>query len=317
MLYAQADDIQRGLIAMPAYLTHKLASISAHDAVQNQEIKRIIANNMTEYLSGAQGGDFVYFNHYYFLPMSYKTKIYGWLVHRARPSEYLIKASQYVQAHYSDKLMAYFFGYLNHYCLDKYVHPHVYGETRSLSAHTYLEQALDVMYADKYFHIDATQIKREDELLSLISDTEELYAFHKHMAAAVYSGYRLPKGAYDKSYKWWARVAHFTDQPSKWRRFWLKIYNVILAFDILAFIYKPREEVENRYDYDKYFALIEKSNKESVSYMQLVFDFVHGKHDPSVLGSTFYNVNCLGKPIVSWEERRAFRRAYRKAPTIK
>lgn len=302
---------------MPAYLTHKLASISAYNAVRDQEIKKIIESNMTEYLSGAQGGDFVYFNHYYLLPIGYKTKIYGWLVHRARPAEYLIKASTYVQKNYSDKLMAYFFGYLNHYCLDKYVHPHVYSDSHNLSTHTYLEQALDVMYADNFFNIDATQIKREEKLLSLITDADELNAFHRHMAAAVYSGYSLPKGAYDKSYKWWARVAHFTDQPSNWRRFWLKIYNVFLAFDIVAFIYKRRQEVENLYDYGKYFSTIEKSNQESISYMRLVLDFVQGKRHPSVLESTFYNVNCLGKPVISWEERRSFRRAYRKAPTIK
>ena len=302
---------------MPAYLTHKLASTLAYNAVTDQEIKRIITENMTEYLSGAQGSDFVYFVHYYFLPIGYKTKIYGWLVHRARPSEYLIKASKYIQAHYSEKLMAYFFGFLNHYCLDKYIHPHVYKDTRNLSTHTYLEQALDVVYADKFFHIDATQIKRKEELLSLISDVDELYAFHKHMAAAVYDGYKLPKGAYDKSYRWWARVMRLSDQPSEWRRFWLKIYNFFLSFNIIAFIYKPREEVEHLYDYEKYFADIQKSNNESVSYMRLVFDFIRGKHDVSVLESTFYNVSCLGKPVVSWEERKAFRQAYRKAPTLK
>jgi hypothetical protein len=302
---------------MPAYLTHKLASTAAYNATQNDQVKRIISENMTEYLSGAQGGDFVYFSHYYLLPASYKIKIYGWLVHRARPSEYLIKASKYVKTHYSEKLMAYYFGYLNHYCLDKYVHPHVYRDSHNLSSHTYLEQALDVMYADKFFNIDATKIKREEDLLSLISDVDELYAFHKHMAAAVYSGYGLPKGAYDKSYRWWAHMAKLTDQPSKWRKFWLKIYNVFLAFDIVAFIYKPRAEVEALYDYVKYYRCIQKSNEESISYMQLVYDFVHGKHDESVLASTFYNVNFLGLPVISWEERRTFRQAYRKAPTVK
>ena len=302
---------------MPAYLTHKLSSISAYTAVQDQEIKKIITENMTEYLAGAQGGDFVYFNHFYFLPMDYKTKIYGWLVHRARPSEYLVKASQYIQTHYSDKLMAYFFGYLNHYCLDKYLHPHVYRDSKNLSMHTYLEQALDVMYADNFFQIDATQIKRAEELLSLISDVDELYAFHKHMAAANYDGYRLPKRAYDRSYRWWARVMHLTDQPSKWRRFWLNIFNIFLSFDIVAFIYKSPEEVKNLYDYKKYFAGIQKSNDESLSYMRLVLNFVHGMHHPSVLESTFFNVSCLGKPVVPREERLAFRRAYRKAPTIK
>lgn len=302
---------------MPAYLTHKLAATATFKALPNGEIKRIIGENFTEYLSGAQGGDFVYFRSYYFLPASAKTKAYGWLIHRARPADFLIKASEYVKAHYSDKLMAYFFGYLNHYCLDKYLHPHVYKDSNGLSTHTYLEQGLDVMYADKYFHIDATQLNREQDLLALITDVDELYAFHKHMAAAVYEGYRLPKGAYDKSYWWWSRVMRLTDQPSNWRRFWLKIYNVFLAFDIVAFIYKPKEQVENLYDYEKYFNIIEKSNAESVSYMRLVYDFAQGKHDSSVLTSTFYNINCLGKPVISWGERKAFRQAYRNAPTIK
>ncbi len=300
---------------MPAYLTHKLAATAAFDSIADPEIRRVISENFTEYLSGAQGGDFVYFRDYYLLVAGGRTKIYGWLTHRVRPAQFLTTASRYVKEHYSEKLMAYFFGYLNHYCQDKYVHPHVYRDTRNISTHTYLEQALDVMYADKFFGIDATQLYREKELLALISDVDELYAFHKYLARSVFYGFRLPKGAYDKSYWWWSRVARLTDQPSRFRRFWLKLYNILLPFDLIAFIYKPKAEVETLYDYDKYYYYINKANRESVCYMKLVYDFAQGLHDESVVSSAFYNINCLGKPILSWDERKAFRRAYRNAPT--
>jgi hypothetical protein len=302
---------------MPAYLTHKLAATAAFNSIANPEIKRIINENFTEYLSGAQGGDFVYFRDYYMLVAGARTKIYGWLVHRVRPAQFLITACSYVKEHYSEKLMAYFFGYLNHYCQDKYVHPHVYRDTKNISTHTYLEQALDVMYADKFFGIDATKLYREKELLDLISDVDELYKFHKYLAKSVYWGFYLPKGSYDKAYWWWSRVARLTDQPSKFRRFWLKVYNVFLPFDLIAFIYRPKEEIERLYDYEKYYYYVDKANHESVSYMNLVFDFTMGKHDISVLSSTFYNINCLGKPMIDWQERKAFRQAYRNAPTKK
>jgi hypothetical protein len=201
--------------------------------------------------------------------------------------------------------------------LDKYLHPHVYHDSHNLSTYTYLEQALDVVYADKYFSIDATRIVREKELFGLMTDLDELYDFHKHMAASVYEGYLLPKRGYDRAYWWWSRVARLTDQPSKWRRCWLKIYNVFLPFDIVAFIYKPKEQVQDQYDFEKHFNYIEKANNESLSYMKMVYDFARGKHDRSVLISTFYNINCLGKPIIPWKERKSFRKAYRNAPTIK
>ena len=302
---------------MPAYLTHKLAATAALQTVKNTEIRQIIEGHMPEYLSGAQGADFVYFNHYYLLPLDAKTKIYGWLVHRARPSEYLVRAAQYLKDHFSPALAAYFFGFLNHYCLDKYLHAHVYRDSKNLSAHTYLEQALDVMYADEYFHLDAREVNRTKELLSLITSADKINAFHKHMAAAVYDGYRLPPHALERSYKWWACAMRATYKPSRLKRFFVRIFNVFLSFDLYAFIYKKKEEVAGLHDYDKYFKEIKKSNEESIRYMQMVFDYVHGKRHISVLESAFYNVSCTGKSIVSWEERRDFRRAYRKAPIIK
>ena len=251
------------------------------------------------------------------LAAGWRTKVYGWLVHRSRPVRVSgIKASKYVKEHYSDKLLAYFFGYLNHYCQDKYMHPLVLRDSQNISTHTYLEQALDVMYADQYFGLDATQISREKELLQLICDVDEINAFHTYMAAAIYDGYRLPKNSFDKSYWWWSRVGKLTDQPGKARRFWLRIWNIFLSFDIIAFIYKPKKELEGRYDYDKYYRQIDKSNKECLSYMQMVYGYMNGRHEQNVLESKFFNVNCQGQVVVPWEERRAFRRAYRKAPII-
>lgn len=302
---------------MPAYLTHKLASTAAFEAIENKQIKQIAANHMLEYLSGAQGTDFVYFDHFYLLPASYKTKIYGWLAHRARPAQYLVKATEYVKSHYTDTLAAYFFGFLHHYCLDKYLHAHVYKDSDSLSSHTYLEQALDVMYADEYFHLDAREVNRATELLELITNADEINAFHEHMAAEVYEGYTLPPFALQRSYNWWAWGMKPTYKPSRLTRFFLRIFNVFLSFDIYAFIYKKKEEVQGLHDYDKYFKLIRKANDESICYMQMVFDYIHGKRHISVLESAFYNISCLGRPIVSREERKAFRRAYRKAPIIK
>jgi|GEM_PF-2519971 len=303
---------------MPAYLTHKLASIAALHDMDNTKIKKIVTDNMAEYLSGAQGADFVYFDHFYFLPASYKTKIYGWLVHRARPAEYLVRACEYVKNHYTEKLMAYFCGYLNHYCLDKYIHAHVYRDSANLSAHTYLEQALDVMYANIYFHFDAREVNRKEELLHLITDADEINAFHEYMASAVYEGYKLPPRAMERSYKWWSNAMRSIYKPSRLERFLLRIFNVFLSFDIYAFIYKTKEEVEDLHDYDKYFRSIEKANAESVCYMQLLDDYIHGGRHISVLESAFYNINCLGKPInSSLKERMQFRLAYWKSPLIK
>jgi hypothetical protein len=302
---------------MPAYLTHKLACTAALKEIQDPVIKTIVTGHMPEYLSGAQGTDFVYFDHFYFLPISYKTKIYGWLQHRARPSQYLVCAAEYLKEHYSDRLMAYFCGFLSHYCLDKYVHAHVYRDTKNISTHTYLEQALDVMYASQYFHMDARNVNRKKELLHLITDEEEINAFHEHMAARIYDGYRLPPNALRRCYTWWSRAMRSTYRPSRAKRFWLRVVNVFLSFDIYAFIYKKKEEVQGLHDYPKYFRAIEKANTESARYMELVLDYIRGNRHVSVLESTFYNVSCMGSPVLPLEERRSFRRMYRRAPTVK
>ena len=200
----------------------------------------------------------------------------GWCTVHGLPNSCFC-AAEYVKDHYSDALMAYLFGFLSHYCLDKYVHALVYRDTKNISTHTYLEQALDVMYADQYFHMDARNVNRQKELLRLITDADEINAFHKYMAAKIYDGYKLPPRTLERCYKWWSCAMRSTFRPSRLRRFWLRFINVFLSFDIYAFIYKKKEEVEGLHNYREYFDAIDKATAESARYMELVFEYVNGK----------------------------------------
>ena len=97
---------------MPDYFTHNIAAELIYERLGG-EYKKIIADNKTLYLLGAQGGDV-----FFFYGLSYKNNA-GRLLHRM-PAAELFEKLKGANA-------AYVAGWATHYALDCTVHPFVYA----------------------------------------------------------------------------------------------------------------------------------------------------------------------------------------------
>lgn len=301
---------------MPAFLTHMVAAGEVLERMQDQKTKELIETHLAAYHSGAQGGDYFYLFHYWSALKGSSYKMFGYALHRARPQRFFIESAQYIKDHPTDNLKAFFYGYITHYCLDYIVHPHINAiGPNPMTNHNTLEYALDAMYARAH-GIDALEFDRAAfvEQTTLQGDeAEEISEFFMDTHRRLYYGFRLKPHAYQTTYDYFAKYNRKMFQPSDKQLKWMKLQNHFTRLDLFTMLYYPYEEIKDLYDYDHFYAQIEKAVQKSQYYIDLVNDFWAGNRDLSVLESDFWNVNFNGVPVTPREERKTFARLYRRA----
>ena len=133
---------------MPDYFTHIIAAEKIYGAL-DEKYRRIIAENRTLYLLGAQGGDI-----FFFYGLNYKHNA-GRMLHRENAFELFEKLK--------DGDPAYCAGWATHYALDCTVHPFVYAweeKHSGLFMHQRYERDLG-LYVSRKCGVRRTMLPRE------------------------------------------------------------------------------------------------------------------------------------------------------------
>lgn len=297
---------------MPTTLTHKIAADNILKELEHSAAGELIAREMPAYHSGSQGGDIFLLYKFYFFLCGAKQKMLGWALHYTRPQRFFCEGAQYVKEHGSETLKSYFYGYITHYCLDMLLHPWINKETKAMSTHNTLECALDILYARKN-GVDAYAFDKQEFARNIFVDTGEIDEFYKHMAY-LFPGLKVDDAPYTKASKYYEYYNSLVSQPTKKDLFKLKLLNIVSQIKLKTMLYHPLEEYEGLYDYDFYFGLLDQAVAWSARRIRLVQAYYEDKVDITQLQSEFYNVSFHGKPIVPQEERKPFKRMYKKAP---
>lgn len=297
---------------MPTTLTHKIAADNILRDLTDTQAKRIIEENKNAYYSGSQGGDIFLLYKFYFFLLGAKSKMLGWALHYTRPQRFFCEGAQYVKEQGSDTLKSYFYGYITHYCLDMLLHPHINKETKPMSTHNTLECALDILYAKKN-GVDAYTFDKQQFARDIWDKSGEIDRFYKHMSY-LFPGLRVEEQPYQRASRYYVYYNGLVSQPDKKDLRTLRLMNVISQLKLKTMLYQPIETYEGLYDYDFYFSLLDKAVAWSVRRINLVQAFFEDRIDISQLQSEFYNVSFHGKSILPQEERKPFKRLYKKAP---
>ena len=281
--------------------------------LENPRTKKIITEHMDAYHSGAQGGDYFYLYKYYSAWAGHTYKLFGYALHRARPQRFFVEGAQYVKEQSSDVLKAFFLGYITHYCFDYIMHPPINAEAPdAMKGHNTLEYAIDTMYA-RANGIDAIEFDRADFVHRTTVPSDEISRFFDAMKEKLYYGFQLKPDSYHTTYGYFEKYNRKMYKPSKKQLRWMRIQNVFTMLDLFTMQYYPYEEIKNLYDYAPFFEYIEKAVQKSLYFFDLLDEYWNDKRDISVIESEFFNVNFNGMPVVPREERKDFRRRYRKA----
>ncbi len=300
---------------MPTTLTHKIAADHILEGLQDAEARRLITGNLNAYYSGSQGGDIFLLYKFYFFLCGSKQKMLGWALHYTRPQRFFCESAEYIKRQGSDVLKSYFFGYITHYCLDMLLHPWINKQTKPMSTHNTLECALDILYAKKD-GVDAYAFDKQRFARDIFVDTGEIDAFYKHISY-LFPGLKVDDAPYTKASKYYEYYNGLVSQPTKkdLRRLWL--YNIVSQLKMKTMLYQPIETYEGLYDYDFYFGLLADAVALAVRRITLVEAYFEDRADITQLQSEFYNISFHGKPIVPQEERKPFKRLYKKAPLVR
>lgn len=299
---------------MPTTLTHKIAADNILEKLTDARAKKIITENLPAYYSGSQGGDIFLLYKFYFFLCGAKMKMLGWALHYTRPQRFFCEGAEYVKKQGSDTLKSYFYGYITHYCLDMFLHPHINAETKPMSTHNTLECALDILYAKKN-GVDAYAFDKEQFARDTIVPGREIDTFYREMSY-LFPGLKVDEQPYTKAARYYAYYNGLVSQPTRADLRKLGLLNVISQLKLKTMLYQPIETYAGLYDYDFYFGLLERAVTWAVRRIGLVQAFFEDRVDITQLESEFYNVSFHGKAIVPQEERKPFKRMYKKAPLV-
>ncbi|WP_066684483.1 zinc dependent phospholipase C family protein [Christensenella intestinihominis] len=299
---------------MPTTLTHKIAADNILEKLTDARAKKIITENLSAYYSGSQGGDIFLLYKFYFFLCGAKMKMLGWALHYTRPQRFFCEGAEYVKKQGSDTLKSYFYGYITHYCLDMFLHPHINAETKPMSTHNTLECALDILYAKKN-GVDAYAFDKEQFARDTIVPGREIDTFYREMSY-LFPGLKVDEQPYTKAARYYAYYNGLVSQPTRADLRKLGLLNVISQLKLKTMLYQPIETYAGLYDYDFYFGLLERAVTWAVRRIGLVQAFFEDRVDITQLESEFYNVSFHGKAIVPQEERKPFKRMYKKAPLV-
>ncbi len=298
---------------MPAFLTHMIGAEDVLKQLRNPHIKKTITEHMDAYHCGAQGGDYFYLYKYYAVLRGHTFKLFGYGLHRARTQRFFVEGAEYVKQHPSGLLKAFFLGYVTHYCFDYIMHPPINAlAPNTMKEHNTLEYAIDTLYARKN-GIDAMEFDRAAFVRQTTVHTNEISDFFNFVKDRLYYGFRLKKNAYHIAYKYFEKYNSKMYKPSEKQMRWIRLQNRFTVLNLLTMLYYPYDQIKDLYNYDPFFEYIEKAIQKSLYYFEILDGYWRGKRDISVLQSVFYNVNFNGMPIVPTEERKEFRRLYKKA----
>lgn len=298
---------------MPAFLTHMIGAEDVLGRLQNPRLQKMITEHMDAYHTGAQGGDYFYLYKYYAIFRGHTYKLFGFGLHRARTQRFFVEGAEYIKEHPSDVLKAFFLGYITHYCFDYIMHPPInIVAPNTMKEHNTLEYAIDTVYA-RQNGINAIEFDRADFVRRTTVHTNEISNFFDFIKKRLYYGFRLEPDAYHTAYKYFEKYNRKMYKPDKKQMRWIRLQNKFTVLDLLTMLYYPYEQIKDLFDYTLFFEYIEKAIDKSLYYFDILDGYWKGERDISVLQSVFYNVNFNGMPVVPTEERKSFRRQYRKA----
>lgn len=146
---------------MPNIITHKIFAEEVLQQLAKQDIKQIIEKHSQLFYIGSNGPDFLFFSHV--KPWeSYKSNTLNKLgsrIHSTHINDFYQVALDCIKnqknAEIKESMLAYVFGHLCHWALDKTTHPYIFyrtGDCKGLSAgyHHRFESMLDTMMLQKY-----------------------------------------------------------------------------------------------------------------------------------------------------------------------
>lgn len=178
--------LEKGVSNLPNIITHKIFAEEALAELRKYDIKEIINKHPQIFYIGSNGPDFLFFYHSkpWEAHKGHSLNRLGSRMHAAHINEFYKVAIECIREQsdqdVKENMLAYLFGHLCHWALDKSTHPYIFyrtGDCKGISAgyHHRFESMMDTMMLYRYKGIDIKEYKSyeicsyDDEMLKAIA----------------------------------------------------------------------------------------------------------------------------------------------------
>jgi hypothetical protein len=278
---------------MPAYLTHRLAGEQILGKLQRDIPDR------DDFNLGLQGGD-IYFG-YRPSPLNTRTgPRLGGALHAHKTKEFFTQSMRWIRddaGEGKDALVAYFCGYIGHYCVDKRLHPFVYAHASDSATHNHLEFMLDawILHDRKGMTAIDYDIAGEIKAKKL---HPAIGRWYKEIFMRVY-GLEAGEDTAAAAQKQFSRLRRILRKPG--------IYFYVMAFfawlvakkDLRIFLH-PKKLTNEYFTQEQYEGLkkdLELAVREAATKIGLFLDYIDGIVPLETVMADFDNVNFKGDKL--------------------
>jgi hypothetical protein len=278
---------------MPAYFVHRIAG----EKVLRELKTAALDENM--FVPGLQGADLFFFYKYKRPFKRQSVSKFASILHRQKTKEFFRRSMLYIKEYAGpekEALVSYFCGYIVHYCVDKGLHPFVFGRVTGMPKHNGLEFTLDALYVR-----DEWEKQAED-----IDIFKDLYRLP--LAASIGKWYEaMDEQLYQFGMKGeMAARAHrdFADLRKTFRHPGFYVYTMAFLIrlftgtDIRMFLY-PRDPsflYFSKEEYEDLKKLVERAAMEAAVKIRAFLAFSKGEIPIEDVTAKFEDVNFRGEP---------------------
>lgn len=257
-----------------------------------EEMQKIIHEPLHRkvFLLGCQGPDF-----YYFLKFKVHTipPNLGELIHKDSTREVFKKAFEFLKKNNSSLLRSYVLGWVNHFIVDKNVHPYI--DSKKTYDHKRLEADIDTYILNKYMDKDIFHMKSKP-ILKYREELKPVYDMYKFIAKEVYQK-ELTIDAFKKSLRnYYLFHLVFNRRNKIYKKLLIKIGS-FKGEHYENYFYLPMEEINIPEDIDTFEALMEKAKKETEDRFILIRNYLNDKDSLEKLVNSFEMKNYSGEDI--------------------
>jgi len=285
---------------MPSYLTHRIAGESVSKGIRGGALKKLLDDNIKVFRLGCQGGDIFFYYRYLFGRKAWDAIRFGSLLHSKHIKTFFKESLKYINGYRGEgkeALIAYFFGYILHYCTDKNVHPFVYKKTGTdINHHHRLEHMLDAMYTREKWGKEARTFDIYGDVY--FGDMPDAIGkWYARMAKDVYL-IDLPDSVPNTAYTHMAKIKRRFTQPGVFSRTLFRLYNIILPVDLFSMVYLEPGDFDYYTDADYLYLKkqLDLAVAETKGKISAAFKYFNGERTLDEVTERFEDINFAGEP---------------------
>lgn len=307
---------------MPDIVTHYVFGEKVLDKI-DKKYKVIVEKHRGQFDIGTQGPDPYFYRAFQPWKSEKSVNEFGHFIHSNNTGKFFIKAIDYIKVNgYEENQIAYLFGFICHFALDKTSHPyifHVTGEYNMEDTETYkyrgnhlrLERAIDSLFLERYLNKNPNNVRIDKEIFKSASVDESVVEMMDFVTKDIYNKEGFGNELY-KSFEDMKQYLKFIHSKKGYKKRIFKLIDKLfnkkssIVYETMFYYKNINRDIDylNEHNnewahpcYEKetstesFIELFNKGIEEAVKLLQICLDYFNDKINIIELGEIFEDIS--------------------------